>query len=1019
LPPLRLRSRSAWTAFLCASTFIAGMFHGVPAFAQLPTCQIQLDQHVLRAGTFQVPYTGTDTGVNNSGVRLTPMGRAIWSGVPYTVWRVRNTRTTARRLVLASPGASITFQAAARSELYVRSEITAGTATHSVSSIAPTGNLVLIDSQAALNTTWTDTTAVPDALCSNPKALWLAHSRGLYRLSSTTAVVLDVPVAGGVDVVTTDAPFSNAWAYTSGILRGFAADGTPLVSVTTVPRPAGTSPRLAVDGTGGVVWLALGTTLYRLNYDGSIAGQVVMPGIVTSVQFDSSRGQLWATTHAGFSILRAGAADESPIVPVIAVALPQGGATSLVLDPIYDAAWIATPTALARYDALGQLQVQAATNFAPMPALAADGLGGVWGIRADSVAHFGANAVLEWQLNGIGVPDGGGAISIASNPTTHEAWVISPTDIRSVPVQQVVALIPAPLPAPGVVVPRTARQLEFFTDRAGPLLQFVAPAANSSTNNRRPTLQVSYADQTSSVNTATLQFKTGNTPLAVTCSSLTATSATCTPQQDLPEGSVDLSATVSDQEGNPSSPAHRHFVVDVTSPIVSITAPSNGGYTNLPEGPLQGSLNEPGTLAIDGVPTPVDVLNNFSAPVTLTEGVNTRAVVATDRAGNTSIFNFSVTLDTQPPSIPAIAQIVVGTVINGSVAVSGNAGAVEAAALVRVTNLRTNEVQTVSAGANGAFTIALAAEHGDNIHIEAVDAAGNVSPAAQIAVSGGGGNPQLSIAITEPSAGLVTSDRLVLVRGTVSGDAAATVVINSTVAATSAQGTVVSFSALVALNAGANTLDVRAATNAGLTAQASRAVTRNGDAPFAVTLEQSSGLAPMNARFEVAQYSDVPFSQVEFDYDGDGTYDETLMAPQRTIEHVYETAGEFTAQVRVQDYISRTFIFRVPVSVGTQAQTDVQVRRAWGGLIDALSASNKTAALLQVADASRDHFNEVFTALEGSLPQIAASFESLQPFAVSAAYAQYVVVRNVNGTRSAHFVEFIKDYDGLWRLSAL
>ena len=1017
----RVYPRIARVVSLCALAGGVAILQGVPAHGQTPTCQIRIDDQVLRAGTFQVAYTGTDAGVNNSGIRLTSMGHATRNGASYTIWRVRNSKSSARTLTLAATDAWMQFRAAPHSELYVRSEIVTGTAQHSVSYTSVTGNVTTIDSQPALSTAWNDATLIADPLCAQSTTKWLAQSQGLYRLGpGGGSVLLEVPIAGGADVVTTDAPFSNAWVYTDGKLRAFAPDGLPLVDVITVQRPAGVSPRLAVDGTGANAWLALGSILYRLNYDGSVAGQITLPGTARALQFDPSRSLLWASTFAGFSIVRGGLAGEPAIVSIVDVPVSPGGAYGLALDSLHDGAWVASSTALSRYDSLGQIQMQTPTSFAPINALAVDGSGGVWGISADRVAHFGSNGAKEWELNGIGSPDGGvGAISIASDPLAHEAWVISPSDIRAVPVQQVLSLVPAPLPSPGVATARTVRQLEFFVDRAGPVLQFSAPAANSYTNNRRPTLQVSYADQSSSVNTQTLQFKLGSAALAVTCSSVTATAATCVAQQDLPEGAIDISATVNDQDGNPSVPMHRYFTVDVTPPVISVTTPVNGGYTNQAQGPIEGYLIEPGTLTIGGTPAIVDALNHFSAAVTFAEGPNTRVLAAADRAGNQSTLNFSVTLDTQPPAIPDIAQLSLSAVANGSVTVTGAAGSVEAGVVVRVTNLRTNAVATGTAGASGDFTIALAADAGDAIRVEALDAAGNISPAAQVAVAGGGGTSQLSIVVSEPLAGLVTGERFVLVRGTVSGDEAATVAISSIVAATTAQGGMVTFSALVPLNPGANTLDIRAATTAGLTAQASRVVTRTGDAPFAVTAEPASGLAPLTVRFEVRQYTDVPFAQAEFDYDGDGTFDETLMAPQAAIEYVYQTAGELTAQIRVQDYSSRTFLFKVPVSVGSQARTDALVRRAWTDLVGALSAGDRTAALLQVADGSRDHFSAVFAALEGTLPQIAASFESIQPFLVSGSYAQYVLVRNVNGVQSAYLVEFIRDYDGLWRLSAL
>jgi hypothetical protein len=125
------------------------------------------------------------------------------------------------------------------------------------------------------------------------------------------------------------------------------------------------------------VWLSLGSRLYRLGYDGSTIGQRTLPGTIRRLTFDPQRSLLWATTTAGFSILRAPSAEEedngaSPILTHINVPI-TGGAMAVDVDSIHDGAWIGTPTALERYDPSGQLQQSTVTTFAPFTALAADG----------------------------------------------------------------------------------------------------------------------------------------------------------------------------------------------------------------------------------------------------------------------------------------------------------------------------------------------------------------------------------------------------------------------------------------------------------------------------------------------------------------------------------------------------------------------------------------------------------------------------------------------------------------------
>jgi len=63
-----------------------------------------------------------------------------------------------------------------------------------------------------------------------------------------------------------------------------------------------------------------------------------------------------------------------------------------------------------------------------------------------------------------------------------------------------------------------------------------------------------------------------------------------------------------------------------------------------PGGPLviAGSLNEPGTVTISGVPVTVDATNNFRGTVPTTSGTNTFTIVAKDATGNTTTQQYEV-----------------------------------------------------------------------------------------------------------------------------------------------------------------------------------------------------------------------------------------------------------------------------------------------------------------------------------------------------------------------------------------
>ena len=93
--------------------------------------------------------------------------------------------------------------------------------------------------------------------------------------------------------------------------------------------------------------------------------------------------------------------------------------------------------------------------------------------------------------------------------------------------------------------------------------------------------------------------------------------------------------------GNRTSEQIDHGVTAAThNALNQITALS-------PTGPIhfEGTVTEPATVTVNGVPAYLDGSNAFSADVTLSPGTPTVAVVATDGSGNTATRHYQVTVD--------------------------------------------------------------------------------------------------------------------------------------------------------------------------------------------------------------------------------------------------------------------------------------------------------------------------------------------------------------------------------------
>ncbi|MGL5837228.1 MAG: putative Ig domain-containing protein, partial [Sphingorhabdus sp.] len=128
---------------------------------QLLATQMRLDDALRLDPSAPVPigFTGTDAGQNNTGLRLTSMGRYAGTSAQgaYTVWRIRNTNSTAQtvRLNASSGGFDKTITVDPMTDTYVLSSNIAGSATHRLYRAT-----TLIDTKASSAAAFTSSTQV-------------------------------------------------------------------------------------------------------------------------------------------------------------------------------------------------------------------------------------------------------------------------------------------------------------------------------------------------------------------------------------------------------------------------------------------------------------------------------------------------------------------------------------------------------------------------------------------------------------------------------------------------------------------------------------------------------------------------------------------------------------------------------------------------------------------------------------------------------------------------------------------
>ncbi len=188
----------------------------------------------------------------------------------------------------------------------------------------------------------------------------------------------------------------------------------------------------------------------------------------------------------------------------------------------------------------------------------------------------------------------------------------------------------------------------------------------------------------------------------------------------LVEGTNTIDVSATDALGNTASTALT-VVSDSTAPAISLLRSSAGLLTLNDLTVVSGVVSEASSLTVAGIPATVHADGSFAVPVSLGEGSNSIAIVATDAAGNQGSASLTVTRDTTPPTLTMDA--LPSEVSSATVTVSGS---VETGISFVTVN---GQPVTVSAGR---YSTSIALSFGSNvIFVEATDAAGNTATSSR------------------------------------------------------------------------------------------------------------------------------------------------------------------------------------------------------------------------------------------------------------------------------------------------
>ncbi len=404
----------------------------------------------------------------------------------------------------------------------------------------------------------------------------------------------------------------------------------------------------------------------------------------------------------------------------------QASIQAIAADQDSGDVWVVMGGVLARYTADGARLFTVALQG--LERLAADAAGGCWTSDGDLLYRIALDGAVRFSRRPF--PAGLPTVAVIADPSDLSGWAASGASLVR-------------YSDDGAEGPRVSLwnglgidSLGLYADVIAPTVHITTPVDGAFVAEDRPSIELELADVGSGLDHGSLLLKANGAAFDATCTfDDTGGSAICTPDEGLPEAEIDLSAEIADLAGNLSDPAHATFTVDLTPPEITVITPADGLLTNQPQQTATGSVSEPAELHLNGAAVPLDEQNAFAyGPLTLAEGGNLLAFVATDRAGNQAETDVAVTVDTIPPAaVPAEAVATAGGA-GGQVQVTAAAGAAEPGAAFTITNPANDAQVGGTVDPDGGFTASIEAAEGDTLEIVLTDGAGNSSPPTGVPV---------------------------------------------------------------------------------------------------------------------------------------------------------------------------------------------------------------------------------------------------------------------------------------------
>ena len=269
----------------------------------------------------------------------------------------------------------------------------------------------------------------------------------------------------------------------------------------------------------------------------------------------------------------------------------------------------------------------------------------------------------------------------------------------------------------------------------------------------------------------------------------------------------------------------------------------------------------------------------------------------------------------------------------------------------------------------------------------------------------------IKLSIDEPTAGTILSQPQALVRGRLTTKAPEIgITANGFLGHVNADA----YAALVPLQAGENLLTVRATDACG--GHASQTVSvydAPGAGPARLQTLPFSGLAPLEVKFEAS----AGFAPTEFrwDFEGDGTVDRQGSALSKTA-FTYASPGLYFPTVTLAGNQGQSATAVGIVNVLSKDQMDALLKGKWAGTRSALLGGDIERAMFFFEEKTQTLYRPQFKALSPVLGEIGSDMSNILLDEIRDGAAKYAIISARDGVTYAHFLLFVKDGNGIWKI---